>query len=322
MGFLSKLFGKTERPTAVQRTPALAPLIAAIADPQSMWPGFYGSLRGHWDLRGDAAKAVVLHWVTKLPKEQREATLGNLVAADPASWLPVRAEFFADEAASARGSDIKIADEKMYRHYLNVLQADAVAMLNGDPQDPLPATHMQLIARYTGDDGLAANMYAEGQRRAPSYYALHFSENSRLSQRWGGSHAAQLAHARHVAGSAAHGSLAAGLPIVAQFFHLSHFMSFDNDHKGAAAWAANPAVLDELRNVCARSIDDPSHQVTAATFRLRTYAALIGGQCQAVDFIKRQYVGLVDVYIHDAWRQLNPDPQPMFDMYRKMYGQS
>jgi hypothetical protein len=195
-----------------------------------------------------------------------------------------------------------------------------VAVLNHDSKDPGPCLNLQLVGRFISDEGLTDHMYDEGMRRAPGFFAMHQGHNTRLSQRWGGSHEGQLLHARHVAGTAQPGSLLAGMPIVALFYQLSHMVAFDENPKGAAAWATNPAVLAELRQACANSIDSAAHPVSANTFLLRTYAALVGGQCMATDVVKRQFAGLGDIYLPDAWGQLNGDPEPMYDMYKGMYG--
>ncbi len=97
-------------------------------------------------------------------------------------------------------------------------------------------------------------------------------------------------------------------------------MQFDKNQAAMTAFAKRPDVLGEVREVCARSVDAPNHPVGAATFDLRTKALLIAAQGGDVDMVRRQFAGIGDVFIDNPWRQLNPDPEPMFDMYRKMYG--
>ncbi len=317
MGFLSKLFGKTERPQPLDRVPALARLLAAAADPRAMWPAFYASLRGHWDLRIDACRMVVTRYIAKQPKEQRDALVAALVMADPASWLPVRAEYHLDEMLTARGSGKKIANEKLYRQFLDLLGQDATKNLDTDPEDPAPCVQLATVARFGDDDRLAAQMYAEGTRRAPLCFAVHRGENFRLSARWGGSHDAQLAHARHVAATAPNGTLVAGLPITALFFHVSHLQHFDKNQKAALAFA--PTVMGELREACARSVDDPQHQISASTFDQRTRALLTAMWGLDQELARREFAAINDVYIADMWQQMYEDPEPFFDMFRKQY---
>lgn len=317
MGFLSKLFGKTERPRPLDRVPALAPLLLAAADPRAMWPAFYASLRGHWDLRIDACQMIATRYIGKQPKEQRDGLVATLVASDPASWLPVRAEYHLDEVLKARGSGKKIANEKVYRQFLQLLQQDAQTNLGVEPEDPAPCVQLATVGRFSGDDALADQMYAEGTRRAPMCFAVHRGQNFRLSARWGGSHEAQLAHARLVAASAPNGSLVAGMPITALYFHLSHLQHFDKNQQAALAYA--PTVIGELRAACARSVDDPQHPISAGTFEQRTRALLVAMWGIDQDLARRQFVAINDVYIADMWAQMYEDPEPFFDMYRKQY---
>lgn len=321
MGFFSKLFAGTPRPLPAERVPALGPLIGAIAtDPRQMWSTFSTSLRGRWDLRMDAASAMVDLYLLKQPAAQRTPLINSLVATDPAAWTMVRALYVLEGAYTARGSGTKVKDQAGFTSHLNAAQVDVVSVLNADPQDPAPCALMVTIAKLTGDDALGAHMHGEGLRRAPDCYALHRALNDKLSARWGGSHQAQLDHARQVSASAPNGSLAAGLPINAIYFHLSHFIQFDDNHSAMMAFAKRPEVMNELRHVTARSVDDPQHPVSAATFDLRTKALLIGGSAGDADFMRRQFAGIGDVFIDNTWRQLNPDPEPLFDMYKQMYG--
>jgi hypothetical protein len=169
---------------------------------------------------------------------------------------------------------------------------------------------------------MSAQMHAEGLRRAPGCYAVHRAHNDQLSDRWGGSHAAQLAHARKVAAGAPDGSLGAGLPLNALYFHMSHLVQFDKKQAAMLAYAQQPDVLAEVRAVVARSVAHPGHDVSAATFDLRTKALLVAMSGGDVAQVQQLFPTIGDVFIDNAWRQLNPDPEPMFDMYRKMYGKA
>lgn len=319
MGFFSNLFKGPSRPTPAERVPALAELTAACAtDPRPIWPAFYAGLRGKWDLRIDAVVAFTEMYLQKQKAAQRQPLIDALVAADPASWTMARAHYYLELAYEARGGGPKIKDENTFRRCIEAAMPDINAAMKLDASDPSPCVTGLTFARIGGGDEEA--LYAEGTRRAPDCYALHREFNNCLSQRWGGSHAAQLDHARKVAANSPEASLGVGLPINALYFHLSHILIFDKDRNAMAAFAQDPGVLEEVRASAERSVANARHLISAATFDLRTRAALIVMSGGDVDYTRRLFPLIGDVYIDNPWRQLNEDPQPMFDMYKKMYG--
>src|SRR5262249_32861752 len=124
-------------------------------------------------------------------------------------------------AYAARGTGVKVADETRFREHAERARAEFMTALEADPYDPSPCVSLIAIAKMTADSAFCTAMYQEGIRRAPDCYALHRAFNDSLSARWGGSHDAQLQHARTVARSAPRASLAAGLPLNALYFNLS-----------------------------------------------------------------------------------------------------
>jgi hypothetical protein len=321
MGLLSKLFQGAARPRSVERVPALGPLVAASAmDPRPLWPAFSASLRGQWDLRIDANAAITELFVLKQPIKQRQAVIDRLVADDAASWTIVRATYSMKLAFDARGSGVKIYDAASFTRRVQAALEDAELAMQADLEDPAPCVIGMTLARMTDATDVYRRMYAEALGRAPACYAVHRAHNDHLAARWHGSHAAQLAHARQVAFASADGSLGAGLPINALYFQLSHLAQFDKNPAGVQAFAKRLDVLVEVRKACARSVTHPAHELGAATFDLRTKALLIAMSGGDLEHVRHLFPTIGDVYIDNTWRQLNPDPEPTFDMYRKMYG--
>jgi hypothetical protein len=303
--------------------PALAPLVAASStDPRPIWPGFAASLRGRWDLRIDANAAIAELFLLNQPANQRQALIDGLVAQDAASWTIVRATYYMKLAFDARGSGVKIHDATAFERCVRAALNDVDGALQADPEDPAPCVIAMTLGRMTDTAAICTAMHAEALRRAPGCYAAHRAHNDLLSARWSGSHAAQLDHARQVAAGSADGSLGAGLTINALYFQLSHLVQFDKNPAGMQAFARRADVLSEVRQVCARSVAAPHHEVGAATYDLRTKALLIAMSGGDVDHVRALFPTIGDVYVDNPWRQLNSDPEPMFDMYRKMYGKS
>jgi hypothetical protein len=321
MGFFSNLFKGTPRPKPVERVPALASLAEACkADPRSMWPDFSASLRGKWDLRIDAIAAINDLYILRQPTAQRQSLVDGLIASDPDNWSIVRATYYMKLAFDARRSGTKVHDEATFRRCVEAAMSDVHTALRLDSNDPAPCVVAMTLGRMSDNPELCAEMHDEALRRAPDCYAVHREYNDELSARWGGSHRAQLDHARKIAAGSLEGSLGAGLPINALYFNLSHFVQFDENQKGMLAFAQRSDVLQEVRAVAARSVTHPGHAVTAATFDLITKSCLLVMSGGDVDFVRQLFPLLGDVFIDNPWRQLNPDPEPMFDMYRKMYG--
>lgn len=315
MGFFSNLFKGKPRPGPEDRVPALAPLIQAIAsEPRSMWPGFAASLHGYWDLRFDALNVLVERYLMKLPAAQRHAQAEPLVAADPV----VRAALHLEEAWEARGGASKVKDRDGFLRNLAAARA-AAEPLAGAGRDPTAAMLLIKIGQGLDDDDLSRRAYQHVCQVAPDLYAAHASYSSTISARWGGSHDGQLAHARDLAQRAAPGSLCAGLPILAHYFHVSHCVQFDHDEPAAKAVAAR--VLGAVQEASARSVDVAGHPVSSATFDLRTRAAVIAWQANdASGFLGHQMQAIGDVFIKNPWNQLTAEPEMWFDLLRKASG--
>jgi hypothetical protein len=305
-------------PAPEDRVPALAPLLQAGNNAWQTWPQFYASLRGHADLRVDAVETFVSRYWMKQVAPSREPRLAFLVDADPASWLVVRAQVALAEALEARGSGTEIKDAATFSARAAASRTDAERVAMAEPGEAPPLVMLMRIARGTGDDTLGAQAYRQAVANVPGCFETELAHNSALSQRWGGSHEAQLTHARSVAARAADGTLLAGLPINALFFQMSHLNAFDNDPAGAKAFAA--AVQGELSHACLRSLDAPGHVPSVSTFTLRSQAAAIAWQANNTDLLRRQLAALGDLYIASPWSQMSTKPRAEFDALRKANG--
>lgn len=324
MGFLDavkSLFNGGAGPLPFERVPALAPLVNALAtDPRPMWAPFFNSLQGQWDLRVDAGQAIAQKYFMKLPAGKRAVFLDQLVAADPASWLIVRAHWLIDEAWEARGSGQKVKNRALFHQLLQSARQAAEVVVRGEPRDPSAFVVLLRIAKGLGDDTLRASAYQHATQRAPDCFACHLAFNDGLSERWGGSHEEQLAHARHVAQSAPHGSLVAGLPINAHFFHLSHEICFNENQGAAVQYVSNPQVIADIQNAASRSVDAPNHIVSAKTFTLQTQAAILGWKANNADMARHYLARVGDVFLADSWNQIADHGRECFDGLRKLYG--
>jgi len=323
MGFLDAIkavaYG-APGPDPAQRVPALAPLIQAMqGDPRPMWPAFAASVAAMPDLRIDAIQALVnLYWM-KQPAGAR-ASLDALVAADPASWLMVRCYLRIAEGWEARGSGSTIKNGALFSQKLNEARSDAEYVMGADPRDPAPCAALMRIARGQGDDDLRDQAYAQATARNAGCFACHLAYNNAVSDRWGGSHEEQLAHARQIAGGAPPGHLNAGLPINALFYNFTHLICFDNDELGAGRFAANVNVVGEIAQICARSIDAPNHVVSASTLILRSQVAAMAWKGQQDAMARHHFPRLGDVYVSDVWEQCGLDGPRSFKAIRQHFG--
>lgn len=282
-----------------------------------MWPSFFASLRGHADLRVDASAAFADSYWMKQPAPTRAPRLDSLVGSDPASWLVVRAQVALAEGLEARGSGTEIRDAATFAERLRVARIDAERVTAADPSDAPAWAILLRIARGTGDDALDEHAYANASRHAPLSWAIHVGRNNSLSDRWGGSHEKQLAHARQIAANAPHGHVLAALPVNALFFHVSHVATFDGDPKGARALAATPPVIQEVNASCARSVDVPNHVPTVATFEVRSMAAAVAWYAKNDDLLRRQLAASGDVFYENPWKQLAAKPLEKYLELRK-----
>ena len=276
-----------------QGNPVAAALLAALA-------------RGDWRAAADLLERQRDDWqlrtfLTSLAIEQpgRPAWLDAWVAERPraADGYLVRGGQAISWAWEARGNGkAEGVDDRGWQllyERIELAVADLLEAARLDPDDPTPWALLITCSLATGGELVAAkDWFAEAIARDPFHFVAHKQMLTRLTEKWGGSHAEMFDFARQASAAAPPGSRVHELVVTAHFERYLYYRSWEKD--ADAGYAHLESARDEVAEADARRFpegmphdrwyDLPAHNELACFYaatglreRSRRHFAATGG---------------------------------------------
>jgi hypothetical protein len=327
MGLLSRLLNGPERKNPLEVHKELAPIYAACAQKDGRQAqAAFAATRGRWDLHTHVVELAAERYLQKLDRSVRQSTADTLVKQGEVGWLLARGIWHCLEGWEARGSGSgdTVSEEggRELERRCELGQQDLREAARLEPQNPAAYTLLIRVGKGLSDRDLGERAYAEAIARDPGGYEPRIRYLGLISERWFGSFDEMLSHARQVAEQAPEGADNASLPIEAHYDRYSHARYFeeDDDVEAARRYLVSAAVQDEVARTLARSVDNPKHQPSTATLRIRHTAAALYWQAGKREAARDQLEKVGETFYKTPWDPGEPFPGRFYGSVRKQLG--
>jgi hypothetical protein len=211
-------------------------------------------------LRRDALDA----WVATEPESQ----LARLVRGRHAikwAW---------DARGGGRGSGVGEDAARLFVERLELAREDLLHAAELDPRDPAPWAFLITVDRGLSEDlEVAREHFGLATVRDPENFTAHEQMVTLLTEKWLGSHDQMFEFARAAAEKAPPGSDLGALVLLAHTERWGFFRLFENDDKGAEAYAKDPSVRLEIAHAWDRVLAAPELRNRRSTVMLLNHAA-------------------------------------------------